>query len=57
MCGIAGFISKEKNAPIGEREHLLDEMCRVSHIADRTNKARLSKTKPRSECAGFRSLI
>ena len=29
MCGIAGFISKEKNAPVGEREHLLDEMCRV----------------------------
>ncbi|CAN5854369.1 amidotransferase 1, exosortase A system-associated [soil metagenome] len=29
MCGIAGFISKEKNAPVGERGQLLDEMCRV----------------------------
>ena len=29
MCGIAGFISKEKSAPTAEREHLLDRMCRV----------------------------
>ena len=29
MCGIAGFISKEKNAPTGERAHLLDRMCRT----------------------------
>ncbi|MGI9056022.1 MAG: asparagine synthetase B family protein, partial [Pyrinomonadaceae bacterium] len=29
MCGIAGFISKEKNAPVGERGQLLNEMCRV----------------------------
>ena len=29
MCGIAGFITNEKNAPVGERERLLDEMCRV----------------------------
>jgi asparagine synthase (glutamine-hydrolysing) len=29
MCGIAGFIVKEKNAPTREREILLDEMCRV----------------------------
>ena len=29
MCGITGFISKEKNAPITEREILLDKMCRV----------------------------
>ena len=27
MCGITGFISKEKNAPIGKREILLDRMC------------------------------
>lgn len=32
MCGIAGFISKEKNAPLGEREILLDKMCRsITH--------------------------
>ncbi|HYP51147.1 MAG TPA: hypothetical protein VEQ34_09415, partial [Pyrinomonadaceae bacterium] len=29
MCGIAGFIVKEKNAPTDERANLLDEMCRV----------------------------
>jgi asparagine synthase (glutamine-hydrolysing) len=29
MCGIAGFISKEKNAPLAGREILLDRMCRV----------------------------
>jgi asparagine synthase (glutamine-hydrolysing) len=29
MCGIAGFIVKEKNAPAAEREILLDRMCRV----------------------------
>jgi asparagine synthase (glutamine-hydrolysing) len=29
MCGIAGFISKDKNAPKPEREMLLDKMCRV----------------------------
>lgn len=29
MCGIAGFISKDKNAPPAEREILLDKMCRV----------------------------
>ncbi len=29
MCGIAGFISKEKNAPIAEREILLDKMCKI----------------------------
>lgn len=29
MCGIAGFISKEKNLPMAEREILLDKMCRV----------------------------
>jgi asparagine synthase (glutamine-hydrolysing) len=27
MCGIAGFIAKEKNVSIGEREILLDKMC------------------------------
>jgi asparagine synthase (glutamine-hydrolysing) len=29
MCGIAGFISKDKNAPVGEREFLLDKMCKI----------------------------
>jgi asparagine synthase (glutamine-hydrolysing) len=29
MCGIAGFISKEKNAPVDERAGLLDRMCRI----------------------------
>ena len=29
MCGIAGFISKEKNAPVAEREILLDKMCKI----------------------------
>lgn len=29
MCGIAGFISRNKDAPISEREHLLDRMCKV----------------------------
>lgn len=29
MCGITGFISKEKNMPIAEREHLLDRMCQI----------------------------
>jgi asparagine synthase (glutamine-hydrolysing) len=32
MCGIAGFISKDKNAPENERAHLLDKMCRsITH--------------------------
>ncbi len=32
MCGIAGFISKEKNAPLDERADLLDRMCRrITH--------------------------
>ncbi len=32
MCGIAGFISKEKSAPIAERASLLDKMCRsITH--------------------------
>ncbi|HEY0458837.1 MAG TPA: asparagine synthase (glutamine-hydrolyzing) [Pyrinomonadaceae bacterium] len=29
MCGIAGFISKEKSAPPGERARLLDRMCKI----------------------------
>lgn len=29
MCGIAGFISKEKNLPTAERVSLLDKMCKV----------------------------
>jgi len=29
MCGIAGFISKEKSAPNDERAALLDRMCRI----------------------------
>lgn len=29
MCGIAGFISKEKNAPVEKREILLDKMCKI----------------------------
>jgi asparagine synthase (glutamine-hydrolysing) len=29
MCGIAGFISKEKNVPIDKRAHLLDRMCKI----------------------------
>lgn len=29
MCGIAGFIVEEKDAPIENRAALLDEMCRV----------------------------
>ena len=29
MCGIAGFISKEKDVPILEREILLDRMCKI----------------------------
>ena len=29
MCGIAGFISKEKDAPEMEREILLDKMCKI----------------------------
>jgi asparagine synthase (glutamine-hydrolysing) len=29
MCGIAGFINREKDAPTAEREILLDKMCRV----------------------------
>ena len=29
MCGIAGFISKDRNAPVGEREILLDKMCKI----------------------------
>ena len=32
MCGIAGFISKEKNLPTAERAGLLDKMCRrITH--------------------------
>ncbi len=29
MCGIAGFISKEKDAPVRTREILLDKMCKI----------------------------
>ncbi len=29
MCGIAGFISNERNAPVGEREILLERMCKI----------------------------
>ncbi|MGI8787737.1 MAG: asparagine synthase (glutamine-hydrolyzing) [Pyrinomonadaceae bacterium] len=29
MCGIAGFISKQRDAPAAEREMLLDAMCKV----------------------------
>ncbi|MCW5960782.1 MAG: asparagine synthase (glutamine-hydrolyzing) [Pyrinomonadaceae bacterium] len=29
MCGIAGFISKDKDAPTAEREVLLDKMCGI----------------------------
>jgi len=29
MCGIAGFITNDKDASVDEREALLDEMCRV----------------------------
>ena len=29
MCGITGFIEKNKNAPVGEREILLDKMCEI----------------------------
>ena len=29
MCGIAGFISKDRNAPVDEREILLDKMCKI----------------------------
>ncbi len=29
MCGIAGFISKEKDTPVTEREITLDRMCRI----------------------------
>ena len=29
MCGIVGFISKEKDAPVSEREILLDRMCKI----------------------------
>jgi asparagine synthase (glutamine-hydrolysing) len=29
MCGIVGFISKEKNSPAKEREILLDKMCKI----------------------------
>jgi asparagine synthase (glutamine-hydrolysing) len=29
MCGIAGFINKDKNSPVGDREILLDKMCKV----------------------------
>jgi asparagine synthase (glutamine-hydrolysing) len=29
MCGIAGFITKEKNAPQAERGILLDRMCKI----------------------------
>jgi len=29
MCGITGFISKDKNSPVAEREILLDKMCGI----------------------------
>ena len=29
MCGIAGFITKEKDAPVATREILLDKMCKI----------------------------
>ena len=29
MCGIAGFISKNKNVPTAEREIALDKMCKI----------------------------
>ncbi len=29
MCGIAGFISKDRNAPTDAREILLDKMCKI----------------------------
>lgn len=29
MCGITGFITKERDAPVGKREILLDKMCRI----------------------------
>ncbi|MGI8495813.1 MAG: asparagine synthase (glutamine-hydrolyzing), partial [Pyrinomonadaceae bacterium] len=29
MCGIAGFISKNRDAPVGEREMTLDRMCKI----------------------------
>ena len=29
MCGIAGFISKDRTAPPEEREILLDAMCKI----------------------------
>ena len=29
MCGIAGFISRENNAPVVEREITLDKMCKI----------------------------
>ena len=29
MCGIAGFITKEKDAPTAPREVLLDKMCKI----------------------------
>ncbi|MEP6902695.1 MAG: asparagine synthase (glutamine-hydrolyzing), partial [Actinomycetota bacterium] len=29
MCGIAGFISKEKSVPLAGREILLDKMCKI----------------------------
>ncbi|HQU81981.1 MAG TPA: asparagine synthase (glutamine-hydrolyzing) [Pyrinomonadaceae bacterium] len=29
MCGITGFISKEKNLPMAERADLLDKMCKI----------------------------
>ncbi len=29
MCGIAGFISNERIAPVGEREILLERMCKI----------------------------
>ncbi|MDQ6786587.1 MAG: asparagine synthase (glutamine-hydrolyzing) [Acidobacteriota bacterium] len=29
MCGIAGFISKDRNSPVEAREILLDKMCKV----------------------------
>jgi asparagine synthase (glutamine-hydrolysing) len=29
MCGIAGFITKERDAPVAAREILLDKMCKI----------------------------
>lgn len=29
MCGIAGFINRDRNSPVAEREILLDKMCKI----------------------------